>query len=142
MDKMNRVEMETGSLTAGELEKIFTWLPFEISFVGADDTVRFFSDKPADEKLFMRGKPSLGKDLHVCHPRKYIGLMEQILDDFKKGVESHARFWRQDHQGKFICIDYYAIRDAEGSYIGTLETVQDVTEIRKLEGDRNEVLYL
>lgn len=142
MENNERIQLATGSFTAAELELIFTKLPFEISFVGADDTVRFFSDKPAEEKLFMRSKPSLGKDLHVCHPKKYIPMMEQVIADFKSGAQSHARFWRQDHQGKFISINYYALRDAEGVYIGSLETVQDISDLRELEGDRNEVLYL
>lgn len=142
MENNERIQLSTGSFTAEELERIFTKLPFEISFVGPDDTVRFFSDKPAEEKLFMRSKPSLGKDLHVCHPKKYIPLMEQVIADFKSGAQSHARFWRQDHQGKFISIDYYALRDAEGRYMGALETVQDITDLKKLEGDQNEALYL
>lgn len=142
MENNERIQLSTGSFSAKELELIFAKLPFEISFVGPDDTVRFFSDKPAEEKLFMRSKPSLGKDLHVCHPKKYIPLMEQVIADFKSGAQSHARFWRQDHQGKFISIDYYALRDAEGTYIGSLETVQDITDLKKLDGDRNEALYL
>jgi uncharacterized protein len=137
----DRIQLPTGNFTLEELEQIFKFLPVEISFVGADDTVRFFSDKTSD-RLFLRSKPALGRDLHVCHPKKYIGAMEQIIHDFKSGKESRARFWRQDHQGKFISIDYYALRNAENEYLGTLEVVQDITELRKLEGDRHEVLYL
>ena len=142
MEINERIQLSTGSFTSEELEHIFRTLPFEISFVSADDTVQFFSDKPAEEKLFMRSKPSLGKDLHVCHPKKYVPLMEQVIADFKSGAQSHARFWRQDHQGKFISINYYAMRNAEGVFIGSLEVVQDISDLRKLEGDRNEVLYL
>jgi len=142
MENNERIQLSTGSFTSEELEHIFRTLPFEISFVSADDTVQFFSDKPAEEKLFMRSKPSLGKDLHVCHPKKYVPLMEQVIADFKSGAQSHARFWRQDHQGKFISINYYAMRNAEGVFIGSLEVVQDISDLRKLEGDRNEVLYL
>lgn len=142
MEINDRIQLPTGSFNAEELELIFRTLPFEISFVSADNTVQFFSDKPNEEKLFMRSKPSIGKDLHVCHPKKYIPLMEQVIRDFKKGAQSHARFWRRDHQGKFISIDYYAMRNTEGVFMGSLEVVQDITDIRKLEGDRNEVLYL
>lgn len=142
MENNDRIQLPTGSFNAVELEHIFRTLPFEISFVSADNTVRFFSDKPVEEKLFMRSKPSIGKDLHVCHPKKYTPLMEQVIHDFKSGDQSHARFWRQDHQGKFISIDYYAMRNAEGEFLGSLEVVQDITDLRKLEGDRNEVLYL
>jgi len=142
MEINDRIQLSTGSFNAEELEQLFKTLPFEVSFVSADDVVRFFSDKPAEEKLFQRSKPSIGKDLHVCHPKKYVPLMEQVINDFKSGAQSHARFWRQDHQGKFISIDYYAMRNAEGEFLGSLEVVQDITHLRDLEGDRIEVLYL
>ncbi len=142
MENNERIQLSTGSFNVEELEHIFKTLPFEIGFVRADNSVGFFSDKPAEEKLFMRSKAAIDKDLHVCHPKKYIPLMEQVINDFKSGAQSHARFWRQDHQGKFISINYYALRNAEGIYLGSLETVQDITDLRKLEGDRNEVLYL
>jgi len=141
MENNERIQLPTGSFNAEELEQIFRTLPFEISFVSADNTVQFFSNK-TDDRLFMRSKAAIGKDLHVCHPKKYIPLMEQVINDFKSGAQSHARFWRQDHQGKFISIDYYSMRNAEGEFIGSLEVVQDITDLRKLEGDRNEVLYL
>jgi len=142
MENNDRIQLPTGSFNAEELENLFKILPFEISFVSADNSVQFFSDKPAEEKLFMRSKAALGKDLHVCHPKKYIPLMEQVINDFKSGAQSHARFWRQNHQGKFISIDYYAMRTAEGAFIGSLEVIQDITELKTLEGDRLEVLYL
>ena len=136
------IELPTGKLNALELELIFKMLPLEVSFVGADDTVRFFSDKTSEERLFMRSKPALGRDLKVCHPKRSLDAMLQIMNDFKNGTQKHARFWRQDHQGKFICIDYYALHDDKGTYMGALEAVQNITELRKLEGDRHEVLYL
>jgi DUF438 domain-containing protein len=39
-------------------------------------------------------------------------------------------------KGMFIHINYFAVRDEAGEYLGTLETVQDVTHIRGLEGER------
>lgn len=132
----------TGNLTLEEIELIFKKLPLEISFVGADDTVRFFSDKPAEERLFLRSKPALGRDLRLCHPKKYLASMEQIVNDLKTGAQSHARFWRQNHQDKFICIDYFAVRNEQNEYMGIVEVVQNISDLRKLEGDRHEVLYL
>jgi uncharacterized protein len=138
----DQIQLPTGNLTREELELIFRNLPVEISYVGADDTVRFFSDKPAEQRLFLRSKPALGRDLRVCHPKKYLAAMEQIINDFRNGTQSHARFWRQDHQGKFVSIEYFALRNEDGEYKGTLEVVQDISELRNMQGDRHEVLYL
>ena len=38
--------------------------------------------------------------------------------------------------GKFIYIRYFAVRDASGYYRGTLEVSQDLTRIRKIEGQQ------
>lgn len=38
--------------------------------------------------------------------------------------------------GRFILIGYYAVRDENGEFLGTLEVSQDVTEIRSLEGEQ------
>jgi hypothetical protein len=39
-------------------------------------------------------------------------------------------------KGRFLLIQYYAVRDEKGAYRGTLEVSQDVTDIRKLEGQK------
>ena len=46
-----------------------------------------------------------------------------------------AEFWIQ-MAGKFILIRYYAVRDAQGNYRGTMEVTQDVTKIWGLEGEQ------
>nr|WP_290597919.1 MULTISPECIES: PAS domain-containing protein [unclassified Archaeoglobus] len=38
--------------------------------------------------------------------------------------------------GRFIYIRYFAVRGGSGEYLGTLEVVQDITDIKKLEGEK------
>lgn len=135
----DRIQLSTGSFTHKELELFLSLLPVELSFVDKDDTVRFFSNKT--ERFFLRSPAAINKDMRVCHPKKYLPMVEQILADFKSGTQSHARFWRSDHKGSFICIDYHAMRDADGTYMGTLEMIQDIADLKQLDGDRNELIY-
>jgi uncharacterized protein len=137
--KQDRIQLSTGSFTIEELEALFSALPAEISFVSNDDTVRFFSDKP--DRLFLRGKGALGKDLRLCHPPRFQAMMLQIIEDFKSGKETHAQFWRSSHKGKFTNIEYFALKNANGDYLGALEVVQDITGLRLLEGDRDQLVY-
>jgi DUF438 domain-containing protein len=67
-------------------------------------------------------------------------LVEKILEDFKSGKASHAPFWIQ-MKGKFIKIEYFALRDEQGEYLGTLEVSQDLSENRALEGERRILSY-
>jgi uncharacterized protein len=133
------IKLSTGSFTIEELETIFSTLPGEISFVDKDDKVRFFSNK--SYRLFFRGTGALGKDLRLCHPPRFKAAMENILENFKNGKQDRALFWRESHKGCFISIEYLALRNEKNEYLGTLEVVQDITELRTLEGDCHEPLF-
>jgi len=133
------IKLSTGSFTAEELEAIFTAMPAEISFVDKNDIVKFFSNK--QDRLFLRGKGALGRDLRLCHPPRFQAVMQQIIGDFKSGKEDRALFWRSAHKDKFISIEYIALRNDKNEYLGTLEIVQDITELRTLEGDGHELTY-
>lgn len=116
------------------LGAILNTLPVELSFVDAEDTVRYFSHEN-HEKIFPRTRGAIGMKVQSCHPQKSVHLVNRILEDFKAGRREVAEFWIQMGP-KFVHIRYWPVRDAAGSYLGCLETVQDVASIRALEGDR------
>lgn len=116
------------------LAAMLNTLPVEISFVDADDTVRYFSHEGRD-KIFPRSRGAIGTNVRNCHPQKSLHKVEQILSDFRAGTRDVAEFWI-DFRGMKVHIRYFAVRDEAGKYLGTLETVQDVTAIQKLEGQK------
>jgi len=133
-----RVQMPTGSFKLEEMIAMFQTLPFDMTFVDKDDTVRYFS--PGRNRIFDRSRAILGRKVQYCHPPKSVHIVNQIVKDFKAGKEDAARFWI-NMQGKLIYIVYYAIRNDAGEYLGTLEVTQDLTEIRALEGERRLLEY-
>ena len=133
-----RVQMPTGSFSLEELIATFSTLPFDLTFVDKDDTVRYFS--PGKERIFDRSRAILGRKVQYCHPPKSVHIVNQIVKDFKAGNQEQARFWI-NMGGKLIYICYYAVRDAAGSYLGTLEVTQDLSEVRSLEGERRLLKY-
>ena len=86
-----RVQMPTGSFTLAELIGLFETLPFDLTFVDAEDTVRYFS--PGKERIFDRSRAILGRKVQYCHPPKSVHIVNQIVRDFKAGKEERARFW-------------------------------------------------
>lgn len=128
-----QITFPTGNLSLKELWAIFNALPIDVAFVDKDDTVRFYSDPP--HRIFVRTPQVIGMKVQGCHPQKSLHLVNKILDDFKKGSNRKAEFWI-NFQGKFIYISYYPVRDRDGNYLGCLEFVQDITEIKKLEGEK------
>lgn len=70
-----------------------------------------------------------------CHPTKSVHIVEKILKAFKDGTQQNAEFWLH-MENRLIYIRYYPIRESSGKYRGTIEVSQDVTEIKKLEGEQ------
>ena len=134
----NKIQLSTGNFNPEELEALFKTLPIDITFVDKDDKVKFFSLGP--DRIFTRNRAIIGRDVRMCHPPSSVHVVEQILADFKSGKEKSAAFWIS-MQGRFIYIEYFALRDNNGSYLGTIEFTQDLTRLRKLEGEQRLLSY-
>lgn len=134
----NSIQLTTGSFSIGEMESLFKTLPIEITFVDKDDKVKFFSLGP--DRIFTRNRAILGRDVRNCHPPSSVHVVDQILSDFKSGKENSAAFWIT-MKGRFIYIEYFAMRGKEGEYLGTIEFTQDLTHLRKLEGEQRLLSY-
>jgi uncharacterized protein len=133
-----RIQLPSGSLSPVELNAMLNSIPFDLTFVDKDDTVRYFTQ--GKERIFARSRAIIGRKVQLCHPPSSVHIVEQILEDFKSGKEDHAPFWIQ-MGGKFIHIEYYALRDKAGDYLGTLEVSQDLSNKRALEGEQRLLKY-
>lgn len=123
----------TGEFTPAELEAVLNTLPVDITFVGADDTVRYFS--ASKDRIFIRTPAVLGRKVQDCHPQKSVHVVERILADFKAGRRDVAEFWI-NVQGRFVYIRYLPVRGRSGEYLGTLEVTQDIGPVQRLSGER------
>jgi DUF438 domain-containing protein len=126
------VALETGGFTRDELETVLDALPVDLTFVGADDEVRYFSN--SKDRLFPRTKAIIGRKVQNCHPQKSVHAVQRILDDFRAGRRDVAEFWI-NMGPRMVHIHYFALR-RDGKYLGTLEVSQDIAPIRKLQGEK------
>ena len=127
------IPFETGNLSKEEIESTFNALPVDVTFVDKDDTVRYFSQ--SEDRIFVRTKAVLGTSVQQCHPEKSIEVVNKILEDFRSGKRDVAEFW-MNFEGKLIHIRYLPVRGKNGEYLGCLEVTQDITNIRKMEGEK------
>jgi len=134
----NKIQLPSGSFTVAELTAVLNSLPVDLTFVDKNDKVAYFSQ--GTHRIFDRNRSILQRDVKMCHPPASVHVVEKILQDFKSSRQNSASFWIQ-MGGKFIHIEYFAVRDEQGGYLGTLEVSQDLTEKRKLEGDRRLLTY-
>ena len=132
------IRLSTGSFDPDEMEALFRTLPIDITFVDKDDKVKFFSHGP--DRVFARNRAILGRDVRMCHPPSSVNIVEQILADFKSGREKSAAFWI-NFQARFIYIEYIALSNDKGDYLGTIEFTQDLTHLRELKGEQRLLSY-
>jgi hypothetical protein len=132
------VQLPSGSFTAKEIMAILNTIPVDMTFVDREDKVKYFTQ--GSERIFARSRSIINRDVRLCHPPGSVHIIEKILDDFKSGRASQAPFWIQ-MKDKFIYIEYYALRDENGEYLGTLEVSQDLTNARNLQGERRILSY-
>lgn len=128
-----QVHMATGQLTFEQIETMLNALPVDITFVDANDEVAYFS-RPKD-RFFPRSVAIIGRNVRNCHPPESVHVVEKIIENFRNGERDQENFWIQ-MRGQFILIQYFALRNDQGLYIGCLEVSQEISEIKALEGEK------
>ena len=121
------------TISTETLEAIFDTLPVDLTFVDDTDTVRYYSR--GDQRIFKRAPAVIGRQVKNCHPQKSLHKVEQVVSDLKSGRRDVAEFWI-DLKERKIYIRYFAVRDKQGKYLGTLEVTQDITDLQKIEGEK------
>jgi hypothetical protein len=127
------LSLDTRSINAEQLNLILTHLPIDITFIDENDVVRYYS--AGKERIFPRSREVIGRKVQNCHPPKSVHVVNRILEEFKVGKRDVAEFWI-NQQGKSVHIRYFAVRDRQRRYVGTLEATQDITSIKTLQGER------
>jgi uncharacterized protein len=127
------IKMETGILSLKQLELLLNHLPVDITFIDQDDVVRYFSH--GKERIFARTKAIIGRTVQNCHPPRSVHVVEELLADFKSGKKESEDFWIK-FKDKYVYIRYFAVRDENGTYIGTLEFTQNIDPIKAIEGEK------
>lgn len=133
IDKSGIINFDTGSITVKEAELIFNHLPVDLTFVDKNDTVKYFSTPK--HRIFPRTNAIIGRKVHDCHPPESVDVVEKIVKAFEEGKKDKAAFWIKMGP-QFVLIQYFAVRDENNIFLGTLEVSQEVSEIRNLTGER------
>jgi DUF438 domain-containing protein len=128
-----QLPLDTGTLTPEQVNLVLKHLPIDVTFIDETDSVRYYSQGP--DRIFDRTPAIIGRSVQNCHPPQSVHVVNELLEAFRSGERSSAEFWIQ-MAGKFVLIRYYAVRDEEGRYRGTIEVTQDIAPLRALEGER------
>jgi DUF438 domain-containing protein len=129
----DKVKLPSGNFTLEELSCMLNAMPADITFVGRDDKVRYFSE--GKERVFPRTRSIIGRDVAHCHPPKSLHVVEKLVEEFKAGTKDEESFWLQ-RGAQFVLIRYYAVRSEKGEYLGVMEVTEEISALRSLEGNK------
>lgn len=129
----NNLHFEIGHLNLEEIELILNNIPIDMTFIDKNDTVKYFNQAP--DRVFVRGRSVIGRQVQNCHPPKSVDVVEKMLIDFKSGESKYEEFWIQMGP-KMIHISYTALFDEYNEYVGCLEVSHDIAKYRALEGEK------
>lgn len=127
------ISFETGLLLPEEISQIFNTLPVDITFVDREGIVKFFSQ--TKDRIFPRPKTVIGRKVANCHPPASVHIVEKIVEDFKSGRKDVEEFWIKMGE-RYVYIRYFAVRNTNGEYMGTLEVTQDIKPLQEITGEK------
>ena len=132
-DNKGAIRLETGVFNVEELEAMLNTLPVDITFVDKDNIVKYFSH--GAERIFPRTKSVIGRSVENCHPPASVHVVEKVVEDLRSGKKDHEDFWIKMGE-KYVLIRYFAVRGADGEYLGTLEFSQNIKPLQEITGEK------
>jgi len=126
-----------GDLPKEMLDSLLETIPIEFSVLNDKDIVVAWNKH--ESRIFKRPTTVVGRNVRNCHPKKSLDKVERIISEMREGKRDKARFWidsQSDKGPRKIMIEYHALRDNKGLYLGCLEATQDITEIQGLKGEK------
>lgn len=127
------IKFESGILTSKEISCILNTIPGDMTFVDKDNLVKYFSQ--GKDRIFARTKAIIGRSVENCHPPASVHVVEKIVEDLQSGKKDSESFWIKMGE-KFVMISYYAVRDENGEFLGTLEFSHDIAPIQAITGEK------
>ena len=127
------LNFDTGLMTLQQAILLLNNLPVDITMIDENDKVCFFSNPK--ERFFPRSKAIIGRTVQNCHPPESVHIVNELVEAFRDGSKDSEPFWIE-MKGRFILIQYFALRDEKGFYKGCIEVSQDLTDIRSLTGEK------
>ncbi|AEY68052.1 DUF438 domain-containing protein [Clostridium sp. BNL1100] len=127
------VKFDAGIMSPDEINAVLNTLPLDMTFVDKDGIVKYFTQ--GKERIFARTKAIIGREVKNCHPPASVHIVEKIVEDLSSGKKDHEDFWIRMGD-KFVYIRYFAVRNAKGEYLGTIEVTQDIKPIQEITGEK------
>jgi PAS domain S-box len=114
-------------------------LPIEVLIIDSNDEIIGWNKH--ETRLFQRPLTAMGIDFRTYHPADSSAKVDQVIREMKQGHRDKASFWfdlksEADGTQHKVFVEYCALRDDNGQYLGCMQCTQDVEAIRQLKGEQ------
>ena len=114
-----RLNFPSGSLSLEELAAAFSAMQADITFVDAENTVRYYSEY----RIFDRTPACLDSDVLECHSPESRPGIARLIAELRDGWRDEAAFLALKG-GRSVNVRYVALRDTAGVYLGMMEVAE------------------
>lgn len=125
----DQITLPGGTITLKQLRAMLNLIPMEITLIDENDINRFFDED--ENKLFLRPIMALNRSMLSCHPPKVEKMVKGLISDFKSGKRDSMHVMSMK-DGQKALVNYYALRDENGEYLGAMEAVLHLDSIIKI----------
>lgn len=122
----DKIILPGGSISLKQLRSMLNVMPLEITVIDENNHSCFFDEK--ENKLFKRPWNALGTEVYSCHPKKAEPMVRQLISEFESGNRDSMHVLTTK-AGQKVLINYYALHDENGKYIGTMEAILELDSI-------------
>jgi DUF438 domain-containing protein len=106
-------------------------------YIDKNDRVRYWNMSKA--RVMEPPVDSLGQDVRNCHQAKSLPRLERMLADFKSGNKDEDEFWiSSEEMGLKALNRFFAIRDENGKYLGTMEYLLNFSYLDKVAEEKKD----
>lgn len=118
--------LPTGRLTVDQFAIMLNTLPTDLTFIDEHDVIRYFSE--GKHMVFARTRTIIGRNVYLCHPPHLVPTIRKLIESFKAG-EKDSMIVPVRIGSRLNLVRYYAVRDEAGTYRGTVEVTEEISEI-------------
>lgn len=120
----DKIRLPSGNFSVAQLTAMLNTLPTDLTFIDSDDIVQYYSE--GKHQVFTRTRTIIGRNVYLCHPPLIVPRIRKLIEAFRRGEKNEA-IVPVRKGSRLDLVRYYAVRDEQGTYLGTVEVTEEVS---------------
>lgn len=119
-----KIQLPSGNFNVNQLTAMLNTLPTDLTFIDSNDIIQYYSE--GKHQVFTRTRTIIGRNVYLCHPPLLVPRIRKLIEAFRSGAKDEA-IVPVRKGNRLDLVRYYAVRDDQGAYLGTVEVTEEVS---------------